>query len=428
MEPGREYSRVQLDFFESEPTPKSAPLAARMRPTEMPLYVGQSHLLGPGQPLRRLLESGQLNTSLLFWGPPGCGKTTLAHLVAAQLKMAWENLSAVDSGVKELRAVADRARQRPQKTLVFIDEIHRYSKTQQDALLPHLESGLLQLIGATTESPYSSLSPALMSRCKAYRLRSLEPAQLILVLERACSDEGGLGKLQPQLQDQVLERLAQLARGDARVALGLLEQALLSAPLDAEGRPTLSTEWVDAQLPEVPARYTESDHHACTSALIKSIRGSDTQAALYWLGRMVAGGEAVDYIARRLRISASEDVGLADPQAIIHTQACCAAAEAVGYPEARYALAQATVYLSLAPKSDSLGGFFAAEEKARQTDQLEVPRWLAPGGDYINPHREPMHFRQIRHLPQQLEGERFYVPGELGYEIKLAQRLQQLWE
>ena len=419
---------MQLDFFEPEPTPRSAPLAARMRPGSLPDYVGQQHLLGPGQPLRRLLEGGQLTTSLLLWGPPGCGKTTLAHLMATQMKMAWELLSAVDSGVKELRAVADRARQRPQKTLVFIDEIHRYSKTQQDALLPHLESGLLQLIGATTESPYSSLTPALLSRCKAYRLRSLEPDQVIRVLTRACQDEAGLGRLQPQLQDQVLERLAQLARGDARVALGLLEQALLSAPLDSQGRPALTRDWVDAQLPEVPARYTESDHHACTSALIKSIRGSDTQAALYWLARMVAGGEPVDYIARRLRISASEDVGLADPQAIIHTQACCAAAEAVGYPEARYGLAQATIYLSLAPKSDSLGGFFEAEERARQTDQLEVPRWLAPGGDYVNPHREPMHFRRVRHIPKELEGEQFYAPGELGYEIKLAQRLQQLWE
>ncbi|MBS2036298.1 replication-associated recombination protein A [bacterium] len=419
----------QLDFFAPEPDSgrEKAPLASRMRPADLEDYVGQQHLLGPGKPLRRLLESGKLSTSLIFWGPPGCGKTSLAQLVSRQLNMAWEVLSAVDSGVKELRAVADRARQRQQPTLLFIDEIHRYSKTQQDALLPHVESGLLQLIGATTEAPYGSLSPALLSRCQAYRLQPLSPHQLVQLLQRACRDPQGLARLQPELEEGVLDRLAQLAQGDARAALGLLEQSILSAPIGADGRPRLSPSWVDEQLPEQPVKYTESDHHACTSALIKSIRGSDTQAALYWLGRMVAGGEPVDYLTRRLRISASEDIGLADPQAIIHTQACCAAAEAVGYPEARYPLAQATVYLSLAPKSDSLGAIFRAEDKARQTQHLPVPGWIAPGGKYLNPHREPHHFRRVRHLPQELEREAFYEPGQLGYEIKLARRLQELW-
>ena len=422
---------MQLDFFapdESESTREKAPLASRMRPVDLEQYQGQEHLLGAGKPLRRLLESGRLSTSLIFWGPPGCGKTSLAHLVSRQLHMAWETLSAVDSGVKELRAVADRARQRSQSTLLFIDEIHRYSKTQQDALLPHVESGLVQLIGATTEAPYGSLSPALLSRCQAYRLQALGPHQLVRLLQRACAGEQGLGKLKPILEESVLERIAQLAQGDARAALGLLEQAILSAPLGADGRPRLSAVWVDEQLPELPVRYTESDHHACTSALIKSIRGSDTQAALYWLGRMIAGGEPVDYLTRRIRISASEDIGLADPQAIIHTQACCASAEAVGYPEARYPLAQAVIYLSLAPKSDSVGAIFRAEERARQTAQLQVPGWLAPAGKYINPHREPFHFRSVRHLPKELEQESFYEPGQLGYEIKLARRLQELWE
>ncbi len=421
---------MQLDFFTADEPESSArekaPLASRMRPAALNQYQGQQHLLGPGKPLRRLLESGRLSTSLIFWGPPGCGKTSLAHLVSRQLHMAWETLSAVDSGVKELRAVADRARQRSQPTLLFIDEIHRYSKTQQDALLPHVESGLLQLIGATTEAPYGSLSPALLSRCQAYRLQALAPHQLVQLLQRACADEQGLGKLRPQLEEGVLERLAQLAQGDARAALGLLEQSILSAPMGSDGHPRLSAAWVDEQLPEQPIKYTESDHHACTSALIKSIRGSDTQAALYWLGRMVAGGEPVDYLTRRIRISASEDIGLADPQAIIHTQACCASAEAVGYPEARYPLAQAVIYLSLAPKSDSLGAIFRAEDRARQTTQLPVPAWLAPGGKYINPHHEPYHFRPVRHLPPELEREAFYEPGQLGYEIKLARRLEEL--
>lgn len=421
---------MQLDFFapdEPNSNREKAPLASRMRPSELVQYQGQEHLLAPGKPLRRLLDSGRLNTSLVFWGPPGCGKTSLAHLVSRQLHMAWETLSAVDSGVKELRAVADRARQREQPTLLFIDEIHRYSKTQQDALLPHVESGLLQLIGATTESPYGSLSPALLSRCQAFRLQALGPHQLVKLLQRACADEQGLGKLQPRLDEDVLARLAQLAQGDARAALGLLEQAILSAPMGADGHPRLTVAWVEEQLPEQPVKYTESDHHACTSALIKSIRGSDTQAALYWLGRMVAGGEPVDYLTRRIRISASEDVGLADPQAIIHTQACCASAEAVGYPEARYPLAQAVIYLSLAPKSDSVGAIFAAEDRARQTSHLPVPAWLAPGGKYINPHHEPYHFRAVRHVPRELEKDAFYEPGQLGYELKLARRLQELW-
>lgn len=410
-----------MDLFSSSERPD--PLASRLRPQRIQDYVGQEHLLGPGRPLARLLQSGQLHHSILLYGPPGCGKTSLAHLIANQLGHHLECLSAVDSGVKELRAVVERARQRT--TVVFIDEIHRYSKTQQDALLPHVESGLVQLIGATTESPYGAVIPALLSRCRVYRLQSLQPQHLEALLQRACQ---AWERLQPQLQPEALQRLIQRSLGDARIALSLLEQAVMSAPLDEQGRPLITAAWIDEQLPESHTAYQESDHQACTSALIKSIRGSDTQAALYWLARMVAGGEPVDYLARRLRILASEDVGLADPQAVIHTQACCASAEAVGYPEARYPLAQAVVYLSLAPKSDSLSGFFRAEEKARASEHLAVPEWLRPGGPYHNPHQEPLHFRRVSHLPKELQGTRFYEPGELGYEIKLSQRLQQLWE
>jgi putative ATPase len=398
------------------------PLAARLRPSRIEHYAGQQHLLAPGRPLRKLLDSGQMTTSLLLWGPPGCGKTSLAFLIAQHLGLAVEVLSAVESGVKELRAVAEQARLRADGTLLFIDEIHRFSKTQQDALLPHVESGLLQLIGASTESPYGSVIPALLSRCQVYRLQPLEDVDLVGLLERALAQE--LARLQPELEEGLLAHLAERAGGDARWALGLLEQAVLSAPLNAAGCPKVTREWVDAHLSEAPIRH----HHVdCTSALIKSIRGSDTQASLYWLGRMVAGGEPVDYLTRRLRILASEDVGLADPQAIIHTQACCAAAEAVGYPEARYALAQATIYLSLAPKSDSLASFFRAEERARTSADAPVPEWLRAGGKYHNPHQEPIHFRAVSHMPKGMEKERFYQPGALGYEIKLGQRLEQLW-
>lgn len=417
---------MQLDFFHSQPAGDASPLAAKMRPTDLEHYVGQRHLLGAGKPLRRLLDVRQLQTSLLFWGPPGCGKTTLALVIAETLQLPLEKLSAVESGVKELRAVVDRARTRGGVTLLFIDEIHRYGKTQQDALLPHVESGLFRLLGATTENPRSCLTPALLSRCKVYRLQPLDPEELRVILERA------LGRawpgLEPQLAEEALERLLTRSRGDARRALSLLEQAVLSSPIDSEGRPVVSADWVDAQVPDQGAAYRDADHQAHMSALIKSIRGSDPHAALYWMARLVYGGENVDYITRRLRVSASEDIGLADPQAIIHTHACCEAAEKVGYPEARYPLSQAVVYLSLAPKSDSLGGFFVAEEAVARDPTLPVPEWLVPGGPYKNPHQEQLHFRRVPHLPRALEGTRFYVPGNLGYEIKLAQRLQQLWE
>lgn len=400
------------------------PLATRLRPARLADYVGQQHLLGPGKPLRRLLESGHWSTSLVLWGPPGCGKTTLARLIAREVGLPFQVLSAVESGVKELRALSEKSRT---TTLLFIDEIHRYSKTQQDALLPHLESGLFRLVGATTESPSACLSPALISRCKVYALRPLGAEDVLQLLRRALEHPHGLADLAPLVPPDSLQRLVQLARGDARRALELLSQASLSAPLNSQGQPFVSPEWIDAQLPEPPASYGEKDHYALASAWIKSIRGSDPQAALYWLARMVAGGEPVDFLVRRLRIAASEDVGLADPQAMIHTEACCAAAERIGYPEARYPLAQATLYLSLAPKSDSLGAFFQAEQCARQTDQLQVPAWLAPGGAYHNPHQEPQHFRPVTHLPPELSRQRFYRPGALGYEIKLQQRMEQLW-
>ena len=416
---------LQLEFFEQpESSGVRPPLATRVRPETLQDYVGQQHLLGPGKPLRNLLEAGQWSTSLVFWGPPGCGKTTLARLIAHEVGLPFQVLSAVESGVKELRAISEKTRA---TTLLFIDEIHRYGKTQQDALLPHLESGLFRLVGATTESPASCLTPALLSRCKVYSLRPLGQDELLGLLQRALEHPAGLAELSPVVSQAALERLVQLSRGDARRALELLSQATLSAPLDAQGQPKIAPEWIDAQLPEPTVSYGEKEHYALASAWIKSIRGSDPQAALYWLARMVAGGEPVDFLARRLRIAAGEDVGLADPQAMVHTEACCSAAERVGYPEARYPLAQATLYLSLAPKSDSLNGYFQAEQCARQTDHLRVPNWLAPGGAYHNPHQEPQHFRPVTHLPPELAEQRFYRPGALGYEIKLRQRIDQLW-
>lgn len=414
-------------LFDSEEFPERAPLAARVRPHRVEEFAGQSHLLGPGKPLTRLLASKQWQTSLIFQGPPGCGKTTLGLLIAETLDLPLEKLSAVDSGVKELRAVAERARAAGRPSIVFIDEIHRYSKTQQDALLPHVESGLLRLIGATTENPRSCLTPAMLSRCRVYSLKRLSPDDLRDVLQRAASSAAGLGKLQPQVAEEAMETLIALARGDARTALNLLEQACVTSPLDSEGRPMITIESVQALQTDRTPSYSEFDQVAHMSALIKSIRGSDPQAALYWLARLIVGGEMVEYLTRRLRIAASEDVGLADPNAVIHTQACCAAAEAVGYPEARYLLSQATLYLSLAPKSDSLKAYFVAEQAVRQEPHTPVPPWLAPGGKYINPHDEPLHFRRVSHFPDGCVEHKFYEPGPLGHETRLAQRLRDLW-
>lgn len=397
-----------------------------MRPKTLDEYAGQSHLLAPGKPLRKLLSAGEWQTSLIFQGPPGSGKTTLALLIAHTLGLPMEQLSAVDTGVKELRALADRARASGPR-VVFIDEIHRYSKTQQDALLPHVESGLLRLIGATTENPRSSLTPALLSRCRVYTLKRLSADDLRAVLQRAMEHDKGLGKLSPVADEAALDLIVRLGRGDARNTLNLLEQSALTSPLNAEGRPHLTMETVQAVQAETTPIFSEFEQASHMSAFIKSIRGSDPQAALYWLARMVLGGESVEYLTRRLRIAAAEDIGLADPQAVIHTQACCSAAEAVGYPEARYLLSQATVYLSLAPKSDSMKGYFEAEDLVKKTSTLAVPFWLAPGGNYRNPHAEPMHFRRVTHFPEGMERVELYRPGELGYEIKLRQRLRDLW-
>lgn len=404
-----------------------APLATRVRPRRLEDFVGQEALTGAGKPLRRLLEQGELRASLIFWGPPGCGKTTLALLVASALDLPVVALSAVESGVKELRAAVAEAKERGGTHALFIDEIHRYSKTQQDALLPHVESGLFRLLGATTESPRSCLTPALLSRCEVFGLKALGRADLESLVERALHAEQGLGHLQVQLAPGALEALWKRSLGDARRALNLLESAASTAPSDSEGRPRLTPEWITEQMPDPVAAYTDADHYNLASAFIKSMRGSDPQAALYWLGRMVTGGEPVDFITRRLRIAACEDVGLADPQAIMHTESCCAAAEAVGYPEARYPLSQAALYLSMAPKSNSLQGYFEAETRARETSQLPVPSWLAVKGQYRSPHEEPHHFRRVSHVPKELEGATFYQPGELGYEIKLKTRLDSLW-
>ena len=404
-----------------------------MRPTCLEEFVGQQHLLAPGRPLRNLLDRGQALPSLLFWGPPGTGKTTLARLIAGRAQAYFEALSAVACGLKELREVIERARVRlrsGQRTLLFLDEIHRFNKIQQDALLPHVEEGLITLVGATTENPYFEVNRALLSRSQLFQLQPLQSTDLATLLERALREpERGLGHIGPALEPGVLQFLVECSGGDARSALNLLELAVCSAPYDADGRTRVSMQAVQEGLGKQGAGLGRSadNHYDCTSALIKSIRGSDPDASLYWLSRMVLAGEDPNFISRRLLIAAAEDVGLADPNAVLVTNSCTQAAERVGYPEARYHLAMATVYLACAPKSNSLGAYFAAQEFAERTSHLPPPTHLRQGNvGYLYPHDHPGHHVEQNYWPDTVEARSFFDPGELGFEIKIRQRLNHL--
>jgi putative ATPase len=334
---------------------RAAPLAARMRPRRLADYVGQSHVVGPGTLLRRLIEADRLG-SVILYGPPGVGKTTLAEIIATETKRRFIELSATASGVKELRDVLDAARRRleddGQRTCLFVDEIHRFNKAQQDVLLPDVESGVIALIGATTQNPFFALTSALVSRSRIFELESLTPADVALIVERAVVDRAhGLGGEQVTLLPEARDFLVETSDGDARRALGALEIGVLSS----HERPLVFTLALARESVQRKAiTYDAGDtHYDCASALIKSIRGSDADAGLYWLARMLAGGEDVRFLSRRLVILASEDIGNADPQALLIAVAAMQATEFVGLPECRLTLAQAVTYLALAPKSNA---------------------------------------------------------------------------
>ncbi len=414
-----------------------------MRPRQIDEVVGQDEVIGPGTMLRRAIEVGRL-PSLILWGPPGSGKTTLARLLAAGGQAEFRALSAVESGVSELRAIlaearAARANGRP--TVVFVDELHRWSKAQQDAILPHVESGLCTLIGATTENPSFEVNGALLSRCRVVRLKSLDEAAMAAVLRRAAADpERGLGGLGVELTPEAEAHLVAAAAGDARVALGALELAALSAEAGPDGRRRLDREAVAQALLRRDLRHDRAGdaHYDTVSALIKSVRGSDADAALFWLARMLEAGEDPLFVARRLVILASEDVGLADPQALGVAVAAWQAAHFLGMPEGHFPLAQATLYLALAPKSNSvLRAYAAAAADVQAHPDAEVPLHLrnAPTGlmraqgygkGYRYAHDAPGGVAAQQHLPAALRGRRYYLPGRLGAEPGLAQRLEAL--
>jgi len=419
---------------------RDAPLADRMRPRTLDEVVGQDALLAPGAVLRALAESGEL-PSLILWGPPGCGKTTLARLLAADPRIRFEPLSAVMAGVKEIRSVVERAKRERasgSRTVLFLDELHRLNRAQQDALLPHVETGTVTLIGATTENPSFEVIAPLLSRCRVFALERLSPEALAIVLRRAATDpEHGLGRTGPAVSDEVIEALVHAADADARRALGLLETAATIHRQSATPGDPLALEAVR----EAAGRRLllhdrdREEHYNVVSALIKSLRASDPDAALYYMARMLAAGEDPRFVARRLVIFASEDVGNAEPLALGVATSAYLAVERIGMPEGRIPLAQAVTFLACAPKSNaSYVGINRAWKAAETRGSLPVPMHLrnAPtalmkdmgyGAAYEYPHDAPDHFVATRNLPEPLGDATFYEPIGEGAEAAIAERL-----
>ena len=416
-----------------------APLAERMRPRSLDDVRGQDHLVGPGAPLRALVESGEL-PSLILWGPPGVGKTTLARLLARGPDVEFVPLSAVLAGVKDVRAAIDRARtaaRAGRRTVLFIDELHRFNRAQQDALLPHVEAGTVTLIGATTENPSFEVVAPLLSRCRVYTLNALGDEELARVVADAATDpERGLGAAGVALSAEAARTIAAAADGDGRRALGIVETAIALA------RRAKRSEVGDEELREAAGRRAllydrdREQHYNVISAFIKSLRASDPDAALYWMARMLEGGEDPLFVARRLVIFASEDVGNAEPQALGLATSTFLAVERIGLPEGRIPLAQCTTFLACAPKSNaSMRALGRATEAAREGGSLEVPLHLrnAPtpllkklgyGADYAYPHDAPDAFVAARNLPEKLGDPRFYEPTDRGAERDIQARLE----
>jgi putative ATPase len=429
-----------FEYTLSDELKKEAPLAARMRPRTLDEMVGQEHILGQGKLLRRAIEADRLG-SIILWGPPGTGKTSLASVIANTTESAFEGMSAVLAGVHELRQCIAAAKNRRvmsgRRTILLVDEIHHFTKTQQDALLPHVEEGLITLIGITTENPFFEVIGALVSRSRIFRLEPLTEEQVALTVTRALADaERGLGDRKVELDEEALAHLVRVAGGDARIALNALELAVQTTEPDAKGTIHVTLEVAEESIQRRAVLYDKDGdaHYDTISAFIKSLRGSDPDAALYWLARMIHAGEDPRFIVRRMIILASEDIGNADPAALTVATSAAQALEWVGLPEAQYNLAQAAIYLATAPKSNSTGGYFQALADVEDKGVVEVPdhlkdatrdgEALGHGEGYQYPHQYPDHFVEQQYLPSRLQGRKYYDPTDQGYESEIRKRME----
>ena len=429
----------QRTLFDNE---NNQPLASRLRPRNLDEFVGQRHLIGEGKILRKLIEEDKIS-SLIFWGPPGVGKTTLASIIASRTNSEFINFSAVTSGIKEIKAVmtqAEQARKLGAKTIVFVDEIHRFNKAQQDAFLPFVEKGSIILIGATTENPSFEVNGALLSRCKVFVLQGLKTEDLVTLLKRAITDSRGFGNQIVNITDEQLEIVAKFANGDARNALSTLEMIVLNGNVDKNGTITVTDETLEQCISKKSLLYDKNgeEHYNIISALHKSMRNSDPDAAVYWLARMLEAGEDPIYVARRVTRFASEDVGLADPHALEIAVAAYHACHFIGMPECSVHLTQAVIYMSLAPKSNAL---YMAYETAKRDAIKElaepVPlvirnaptklmKELDYGKGYQYAHDTQEKLTNMQCLPDSLAGKEYYIPTEQGLEVKYKDKLEKI--
>jgi putative ATPase len=413
-----------------------------MRPGNFDEFVGQEHILGEGHVLRKSIEADQL-PSIIFWGPPGSGKTTLANIIASVTKSHFSPISAVASGVADLRRIVDEAKERralhQQRTILFIDEIHRFNKAQQDAVLPYVENGTITLIGATTENPSFEVISPLLSRCRVFTLNTLTEEQVKLIIQRAIEDEErGIGKMKVELDKDAFEFLLVMSNGDARVALNALELSASTTAPSEDGKRHITLSAIEDAIQHRALLYDKAgeEHYNIISALHKSLRGSDPDAALYWLGRMLEAGEDPLYIVRRLIRFASEDIGMADPQALVVATSAQQAVHFVGMPEGNLALAQAVVYLATAPKSNALyTAYSKVQEDVKKTRNDPVPlhlrnpvtrlmRDVGYGKGYKYAHNFPGHFVEQQNLPDSLQGKKYYEPSDEGFEKEIEGRLR----